>query len=57
MKVTNRLNEAVTRYCRQFPGDFMFQLMRQETANLTSQSAMSSSPGGRRVRPYAFTAK
>jgi len=52
---TFRFNEAVKRHRRQFPGDFMFQLTRRETVNLTSQFAMSSSHGGRRTPPYAFT--
>ena len=52
---TFRFNEAVKRHHRQFPGDFMFQLTRQEAANLTSQAAISSSHGGRRTLPYAFT--
>lgn len=52
---TFRFNEAVKRNRRRFPVDFMFQLTRQETANLISQFAMSSSHGGRRTLPYAFT--
>ena len=52
---TFRFNEAVKRHRRQFPGDFMFRLTRRETANLTSQFAISSSHGGRRTLPYAFT--
>ncbi len=52
---TFRFNEAVKRHRRQFPEDFMFRLTRRETENLTSQFAMSSSHGGRRTLPYAFT--
>ena len=50
------LNQAVKRHATRFPGDFMFQLTRQEVANLKSQSVTSSSGwGGRRTLPYAFT--
>jgi hypothetical protein len=51
---TFRLNEAVKRNKKRFPQDFMFQLTKEETANLTSQIAMSSY-GGRRTQPFAFT--
>ena len=51
-----RLNEAVKRNSTRFPPDFMFQLTRDEYANLRSQIATSSSGwGGRRRSPYAFT--
>lgn len=58
-----RLNEAVRRNRDRFPDDFMFQLTEEEFsalrhqidgANLRSQFA-TSSWGGRRYRPYAFT--
>lgn len=53
---TFRLNEAVKRNRNRFPEDFMFQLTQEETALLTSQSAMSKKGrGGRRTLPYAFT--
>ena len=53
---TFRFNEAVKRNRRRFPIDFAFQLTRQESANLISQSAMSSSGhGGLRKPPWAFT--
>jgi len=53
---TFRFNEAVKRNRNRFPGDFMFQLTRDEAASLTSQIAMSKSGrGGRRTLPYAFT--
>ncbi len=53
---TFRFNEAVKRNRNRFPGDFMFQLTRDEAASLTSQIAMSKSArGGRRTLPYAFT--
>lgn len=52
---TYRFNEAVKRNKKRFPPDFMFRLTRGETCALISQNAMSSSHGGRRTRPYAFT--
>jgi hypothetical protein len=50
-----RLNEQVKRNLERFPADFMFQLTFDEHAHLRSQIATSSSWGGRRKRPYAFT--
>jgi hypothetical protein len=53
---TFRLNEQVKRNRSRFPKDFMFQLTAHEASFLTSQIAISSSShGGRRHRPYAFT--
>jgi len=52
---TKRLNEQVKRNTDRFPPEFAFQLSRKEFANLRSQSATSSSHGGRRSLPYAFT--
>src|ERR1022692_4471724 len=53
---TFRLNEAVKRNQERFPEDFMFQLLKEEAASLTSQIAMSNKGrGGRRTLPYAFT--
>jgi hypothetical protein len=51
---TKRLNEQVKRNIDRFPGDFMFQLTDEEFENLRSQFA-TSSWGGRRIAPYAFT--
>lgn len=51
----SRLNEQVKRNLNRFPPDFMFQLTEAEFAHLRSQFAISSSRGGRRVAPYAFT--
>ena len=54
--VTRRLNEQVRRNKDRFPPDFAFVLTEAEFANLKSQSATSSSSwGGRRKLPYAFT--
>jgi hypothetical protein len=53
---TKRLNEQVRRNISRFPADFMFQLSDEEAAGLRSQIATSSSShGGRRYLPYAFT--
>jgi len=52
---TKRLVEAVKRNLDRFPEDFMFQLTKKEHDHLRSQSATSSSWGGRRYPPYAFT--
>lgn len=51
---TGNLNLAVRRNQARFPDDFMFQLTKQEFENLRLQFA-SSSWGGRRYMPYAFT--
>jgi hypothetical protein len=53
---TRRLNEQVRRNMDKFPEDFMFQLTKEEFANLKSQIAASSSGwGGRRKTPLVFT--
>ena len=52
---TGALNRAVKRNPDRFPADFMFQLDAQEWENLQCQIGMSSSHGGRRAAPYAFT--
>jgi phage regulator Rha-like protein len=52
---TKRLNEQYRRNRKRFPEDFAFQLTVKETNSLRSQIATSSSHGGRRYRPYAFT--
>ena len=49
-----RLNEQVSRNKERFPGDFMFQLNKEEFQNLKSQFA-TSSWGGLRKLPFAFT--
>ena len=49
------LVQAVKRNIQRFPQDFMFQLTRQEHANLKSQIVTSSWGGARRATPYAFT--
>jgi hypothetical protein len=51
---TRVLLQAVKRNIERFPHDFMFQLSTAEFENLRSQ-IVTSSWGGRRYRPYAFT--
>jgi hypothetical protein len=52
---TRELVRAVRRNLTRFPADFMFRLQRREFENLRSQFGTSSSWGGRRHLPYAFT--
>ena len=52
---TKRLNEQFRRNRKRFPQDFAFQLTAAELDDLRSQIATSSSHGGRRYHPYAFT--
>lgn len=52
---TKRLNEQVKRNIERFPADFMLRLTSQESKVLRSQFATSSSWGGRRYNPLAFT--
>jgi len=51
---TKVLLQAVKRNHERFPDDFMFQLTTVEFNDLRSQ-LVTSSWGGRRYRPYAFT--
>jgi len=51
---TKALVQAVKRNASRFPDDFMFLLTREEFTNLRSQF-VTSSWGGRRSLPYAFT--
>jgi len=51
-----RLNEQIKRNPQRFPPDFLFTLSRAEYRDLRSQNATSSSShGGRRYLPHAFT--
>ncbi|MHB8708207.1 MAG: ORF6N domain-containing protein [Desulfuromonadales bacterium] len=52
---TKNLIKAVKRNLDRFPADFMFQLTNQEFKDLKFQSGTSSSWGGRRIPPYAFS--
>jgi hypothetical protein len=51
---TKYLVRTVKRNPERFPGDFMFQLTKQEFKNLRCQFG-TSRWGGSRYRPYAFT--
>ena len=51
---TKNLNKAVKRNLGRFPEDFMFRLTKQEAESLRFQTG-TSSYGGRRYLPYAFT--
>ena len=54
---TRVLIQAVKRNLDRFPEDFMFQLTKEEFADLKSQDVIASGGGwgGRRSLPYAFT--
>jgi len=54
---TRVLVQAVKRHSRRFPGDFMFQLTKEEFRDWRSQFVMSnpSTKMGLRRAPYAFT--
>jgi hypothetical protein len=52
---TGTLVRAVKRNLERFPEDFIFQLSAKEWENLRCQIGISSSWGGRRTAPYAFT--
>jgi hypothetical protein len=51
---TKVFNQAVKRNLKRFPKDFMFRLTAKEMKILRSQ-IVTSSWGGRRTLPYAFT--
>jgi hypothetical protein len=51
---TKVFNQGVKRNLKRFPKDFMFQLTGKEIGILKSQF-VTSSWGGRRTSPYAFT--
>jgi len=53
---TSNLNKAVKRNIERFPGDFMFQLTKDEWEDLIFQIGITSfQHGGRRFMPYVFT--
>lgn len=54
---TKRLNEQVRRNIKRFPGDFMFQLSKEEDGSLRSHFATLNAGRGRHRKflPYAFT--
>ena len=51
---TKRLVQAIKRNRDRFPEDFMFQLSQEEFSDVRSHF-VTSSQGGRRYPPYAFT--
>lgn len=53
---TKALNQAVKRNLKRFPSDFMFQLTREDWANMRSQ-IVTASQEKRNIKttPYAFT--
>ena len=52
---TKVFNQAVSRNIERFPEQFRFQLTQSEFENLRSQNVTSSSHGGRRYLPFAFS--
>ena len=52
---TRVLVQAVKRNLARFPADFMFEVSAAEMRILRSQTVISSSWGGRRHKPFAFT--
>ena len=52
---TRALKQAVKRNSRRFPADFMFELDRQESMGLVSQSVIPSGRSLGGALPYAFT--
>ena len=52
---TKALVRAVKRNAERFPTDFVFQLDSEEAFDLRRRAGTSSSWGGRRYLPYAFT--
>jgi hypothetical protein len=52
---TRALNQAVRRNIKRFPEDFMFRLMIDEADNFSRSQIVTSSWGGARKPPYAFT--
>lgn len=54
---TRRINEAVKRNMEKFPEGYLLNIDKEEWKNLMSQFATSSSHGGDRKEPVAFTEK
>jgi len=52
---TKTLTRAMKRNTGRFPEDFVFQLDKEEYANLRYQIGTSKKWGGRRYMPYVFT--
>ncbi len=54
---TKIFDQAIRRNADRFPGDFVFQLTREEFARLKSQIVMSNPEGSRRLRSQFVTLK
>lgn len=52
---TGALIQSVKRNIRRFPGDFMYQITRQEFTVLKSHFVISKGRGGTRKLPFVFT--
>lgn len=52
---TKYLKRAVKANIIRFPADFMFELTKDEFANLRCKNGTSNMRGGTRYMPYAFT--
>lgn len=54
---TKRLKEAVRRNIQRFPGDFMFELKKEEWTSLRTQIASLETGRGKHIKysPFAFT--
>ncbi len=52
---TKRLNEQVKRNSRRFPGDFMFQLTKEEKEELVANCDRFKALKHSAINPYAFT--
>lgn len=52
---TGEVNQSRKRNAARFPDSYAFQLTAEEWANLKSQFVISSSHGGRRTRPWAYS--
>ena len=52
---TSKLNQQVKRNADKFPDDFMFQLTHDEIIRILMLQNVTSSWGGTRKLPYAFT--
>ena len=51
----SQMNRQVKRNIERFPDDFMFQITKEELNGLKCQNGISTSRGGDRSLPYAFT--
>lgn len=54
-RTTGHVNQQRSRNQDRFPSTYAFQLTQEEWTHLKSQNVISSSHGGRRTRPWAYT--